>query len=79
MFIKIGDSTTLPSTEEHENTFITPPNEHTVQNQSTSGGKTFIDMFTVIVKKCKMAICENLIKYFILMIKLNCTSKQLTF
>lgn len=46
MFINVGEITTLSSTETFETTFITSANEHTVQNQATSDGKTVINEFT---------------------------------
>lgn len=51
MFINVGESTTLSSTETFETTFITSANEHTVQNQATSDGKTVINEFTFIVNR----------------------------
>lgn len=51
-FIKIDDSTTLQSTEKHETTSVTSANEHALQKQTTSFGKTFINMFIFSVKKC---------------------------
>lgn len=51
MFINIGESTTLSSTETLETTFITSANEHTVQNQATSDGKIVINMFTFMVNR----------------------------
>lgn len=61
MFIKIGDTTTLSSTESHGTTFILASNENTVQNDATGVGKTAIILFTFSVKIKLSCICKQIL------------------